>query len=140
MHDYIGFKMRVLNKTFRVHARILSRYVLTAWKCIKWVIEKCRERECHWMLGSASSSLFGLVDDTVRWLAVQKTVQLWTMSAFKPLLKRYRMTFHENTETFLTPPCRQSLTSSELVSRHSDFKVYRCENIMMSFPIPLCMC
>lgn len=43
------------------------------------------------------------------------------------------MTFHEHTETFLTPPCRRSLTPSELVSRHSDFKVYRCENIMVSF-------
>lgn len=105
-------------------------------KCIKWVIGKGRERERHWMLGSASSSLFGHVDDTVRWLAVQKTVQLWTMSAFKPLLRRYHMTFHGHAETFLTPPCRRSLTLTEPVSRYSDF-VYccdcECEYVMVRF-------
>ncbi len=94
--------------------------------CIKWEVEICRER--------MSLNIMFCIQFTVwacgwYWLAVQ----LWTTSAFNPPLRRYRMIFHECTKSFLTPPCRQSLTHAKQEGHQSGFKVYSYEYIMLRF-------
>lgn len=142
MHDHIGFKMQVLYKKLSVHARILSVNLYINCLCLDRLHQKVHKLSHRQMQRERTSlevrfsiQYTGHVDDTVRWLAVQKTVQLWTVSAFKPLLRIYHMTFHGHTETFLTPPCRRSLTLTEPVSRYSDFNVYccDCEYVMVRF-------
>lgn len=95
-------------------------------KCIKWEVEIWRERMSLNVMFSIQFTVWAC---GWYWLAVQP----WNTSAFKLPLRRYRMTFHERTKTFLTSPWRRSLTHTKQDGHQSGFKVYSYEYITLRF-------